>query len=84
MKIQRSDQSPSVPNAPNVSGREKGNDSFEVDAGSTPKGDSFVSSDKGNDWISSSLRADASEARKKEDSSSDDKQLWDVRHSPGS
>ncbi len=84
MKIQRSDQSPSVQNEPIVSGREKGNDSVEVNKGSTPKGDSFVSSDKGSDWISSSLRGDVDEARKKDDSSSDDKQMWDVRHSPGS
>ncbi|MCI0612798.1 hypothetical protein L0244_07395 [bacterium] len=84
MKIQRSDQSASVQNEPIVSGRENGNDSVEVNKGSTPKGDRFVSSDKGNDWISSSLCSDVNEANKKDDSSSDQKQLWDVRHSPGS
>lgn len=84
MKIQRSDQSPSIQNGPPVSGREKGDDSVEVNKGSTPKGDSFVSSDKGSDWISSSLRGDVNNANKKDDSSSDEKQLWDVRHTPNS
>jgi hypothetical protein len=84
MKIQRNDQLPSVQNGPDVPDRETADDSVEVSKGCTPKGDGFVSNEKQNDWISSSLRGNVDEVKKKDDSSSDDKQLWDIRRGPGS
>lgn len=84
MKIQRNDPPHSVQNSPIVPNRENGHSSIQVSSGSTPKGDSFVSSDKPNDWISNTLRADLNNSNKTDNSSSDEKQLWDVRQSLGS
>ena len=84
MKIQHNDPPHSLQNEPITPDRENGNGSVQVSSGSTPKGDSFVSSDKPNDWISNTLRADVNNANKTDDSSSDEKPMWDVRQSPGS